>query len=124
MRAQTIRRTVGRCLSAVNSPIIPLAVVVVVAVVSRSPAFAEAEASTTLPLKTESTDPFGPIEAESDPFETVLSDTPIDSTAYVPPRTRWDARRTNFEAPIRTELQQPESELPQPKNFASAPSAK
>jgi hypothetical protein len=45
-------------------------------------------------------DPFGPIETESDPFETTLSDSPLDAAAYVPQRTRWEAKQSDFEAPI------------------------
>ena len=45
-------------------------------------------------------DPFETIKAENDPFETVLSDTPVDASAYVPPKARWDAKQANFDSTL------------------------
>jgi hypothetical protein len=46
------------------------------------------------------TDPFETIKVDNDPFETTLSDTPVDASAYVPPKARWNARQTNFDATL------------------------
>lgn len=44
-------------------------------------------------------DPFGVIETDNDPFETVLSDSPVDAGSYVPTRTRWETNQTNYQGP-------------------------
>jgi len=45
-------------------------------------------------------DPFGPVETDIDPFETVSSDSPVDAAAYVPTRSRWEMQQINFQGPL------------------------
>lgn len=45
-------------------------------------------------------DPFGVIETADDPFETVLSDSPVDAGSYVPTRSRWENNQTNYQGPV------------------------
>ena len=52
-------------------------------------------------------DPFGPVEVDADPFETTLSDTPIDAAAYVPKRTRWEVKQTDYQGPVVETAQSP-----------------
>lgn len=85
----------------------------------------EAAGEPATPSSLQVVDPFGAIEADSeaalaDPFETTASDTPIDAGAYVPPRTRFDAKPANFQGPAIGGPQQ--ESLPAPQ--ASAATAK
>jgi hypothetical protein len=65
----------------------------------RGQGFAESPATPRAAKPAASTvDPFESVKSQNDPFETVLSDTPVDAAAYVPPKTRWDAHQTNFDA--------------------------
>lgn len=88
----------------------------VILVVSQGRALAE---STAAPKGSKTTatlaDPFESIKADNTPYDTVLSDTPVDAAAYVPPRARWESKQTNFDAPV-------VAPLPEPNN-ATIPSA-
>jgi hypothetical protein len=66
-------------------------------------------------------DPFGPVDPETDPFELELSDTPINADAYVPPRTRWDAKQADFQGPEISVPQEDERSAAAPQS--SAPTA-
>jgi hypothetical protein len=73
----------------------------------------EAPAAPLTPSAEQVADPFGPVEAEDDPFETVSSDSPIDAASYVPTRTRWETQQTNYQDPaISTPGQTGAEELP------------
>jgi hypothetical protein len=63
-------------------------------------------------------DPFGPVEAEADPFEIVTTDSPVDAAAYVPQRTRWETKPANFQGPV---VEAPQQEATGPAQPATTP---
>jgi hypothetical protein len=69
-------------------------------------------------------DPFGPVETETDPFETTHSTAPVDAAAYVPRRTRWDATQTEFQSPAAMAPQQTASGTVQPTQSQATAAAK
>lgn len=70
--------------------------------------------------ETQVDDPFGAIEAPEDPFETVLSDSPVDADSYVPTRSRWENQQTNYQGPVAEGSQQQAAEE-LPKGSAATP---
>ena len=90
--------------------------VLVVLIVPRGHALAEStQAVPAATCAAPVVDPFGPLETEveTDPFETVASDVPVDAAAYTPKTTRWDAKPANFEVPsVLAPPQQSEADLP------------
>ncbi len=66
-------------------------------------------------------DPFESIKTQNAPFETVLSDSPVDAAAYLPPRTRWETKQTNFDEPAIVAPQNT-GELPAPTSTNAAAS--
>lgn len=119
MRDHIIRWPIRRFIHAATSPAVVLAALVVL-IVPRGHLRAEAtEATPAIQFANQVCDPFGPVEAESDPFETILSDSPVDAAAYVPNRTRWETKPADFQGPVIEAPQQPATITPEPGSAAS-----
>lgn len=113
MLAQVINWRFGRSVCAATNQAVILSVLVVL-MVARGQARAESiEPIPILQPASVGVDPFGPLDAESDPFEVITSDSPVDAKAYVPERSQAETKQIEFQAPP-AEAPAAEEGLPEP----------
>jgi hypothetical protein len=107
----------GRLCHPVRTTVLRLMMVVASVAISTASASAESVSAHS------PADPFEPVvvQAEQDPFETELSDTPINAAAYVPVHTRHAVHSAHFQAPATVPPQQPALVSPQQPEIISQP---
>lgn len=119
MRTTVLHRPISR-FAGFADPVLMLVFGVMLLAFSRGQVTAETKAKPAEQTAAAVVDPFGPIEREADPFET-LSNSPVDAAAYVPQKNRWDGQQVDFQTPALPAPQQNAADAAMQPNAAGQP---